>query len=80
MTYLLPPQIYPVEVRGQGTGIAAAIGKAGAVLGVFVVPVLLKWGGGVLVLGVSAAIMGIGAIVTSIYGHRVEEESNSKIA
>lgn len=80
VTYLLPPKIYPVEVRGQGTGIAAAIGKAGAVLGVFVVPVLLKWGGGVLVLGVSAAIMGIGAIVTSIYGHRVEEESNSKIA
>lgn len=80
VTYLLPPKIYPVEVRGQGTGIAAAIGKLGAVLGVFVVPVLLKWGGGVLVLGVSAFIMAVGAIVTSIYGKRVEKESNQKIA
>lgn len=80
VTYLLPPKIYPVEVRGQGTGIAAAVGKAGAVLGVFVVPVLLKWGGGVLVLGVSAAIMVVGAIVTSVYGHRVEKESKQKIA
>ena len=72
VTYLLPPKIYPVEVRGQGTGIAAAIGKAGAVAGVFIVPVLLKWGGGVLVLGVSAAIMVIGAIVTQVYGRRVD--------
>lgn len=71
VTYLLPPKIYPIEVRGQGTGIAAAIGKAGATLAVFVIPVLLKWGGGVLVLGVSAGIMAIGAIVTSIYGRRV---------
>ena len=76
VTYLLPPKIYPVEVRGQGTGIAAAIGKAGAVLGVFVVPVLLKWGGGVLVLGVSAVIMALGAEVTSVYGRRVEKESS----
>lgn len=71
VTYLLPPKIYEVEVRGQGTGIAAAIGKAGAVLGVFVVPVLLKLGGGVLVLAVSAAVMAIGAISTRIYAHRI---------
>lgn len=80
VTYLLPPKIYPVEVRGQGTGIAAAIGKAGAVIGVFVVPVLLKWGGGVLVLGISAAIMALGAEVTAIYGHRVEKDSKQRIA
>lgn len=73
VTYLLPPKVYPVDVRGQGTGIAASIGKAGAVAGVFIVPILLKWGGGTLVLGVSAAIMVIGAIVTSVYGHRAGE-------
>lgn len=72
VTYLLPPRIYPVAVRGQGTGIAAAIGKAGATAGVFLVPWLLEVGGGVLVLGVSAAIMGAGALVTSIYGRRVD--------
>lgn len=71
VTYLLPPKIYPIDVRGQGTGIAAAIGKAGATLAVFLIPILLKAGGGTLVLGVSAAIMIIGAIVTSFYGRRV---------
>lgn len=71
VTYLFPPKIYPVEVRGQGTGIAAAIGKSGAVIGVFLIPMLLKAGGGVLVLGVSAAVMAIGAIITKIYGKAI---------
>ena len=75
VTYLLPPRIYPLEVRGRGTGIAAAIGKAGAVAGVFLVPLLLKAGGGVTVLAFSAGIMAIGAAVTSIYGRRVKELS-----
>ena len=71
VTYLLPPAIFPVEVRGQGSGIAAAIGKIGAVLAVFIIPVLLRWGGVVLVLGVSAAIMVLGAIVTALYAPKV---------
>ena len=75
VTYLLPPRIYPLEVRGRGTGVAAAIGKAGAVAGVFLVPLLLKAGGGVAVLTFSAAIMAIGAAVTSVYGRKVNELS-----
>ena len=71
VTYLLPPKVYPVEVRGQGTGIAAAIGKAGAVAAVFIIPVLLNYGGGVLVLSVSAVVMAIGAVVTRYYGKKV---------
>lgn len=67
VTYLLPPKVFPVEVRGEGTGIAAALGKVGAVAGVFVVPWLLKTGGSVLVLGVSVGVMAIGAIITSIF-------------
>ena len=67
VTYLLPPMVYPVEVRGQGTGIAASMGKFGAVLGVFVVPLMLKAGGAVLVLGVSAGVVLLGAIVTAIF-------------
>lgn len=65
ITYVLPPRIYPQADRGQGVGLAASIGKIGAVLGVFVIPVLLKAGGAMLVLGVSAAVMALGAIITS---------------
>lgn len=80
VTYLLPPMIYPVEVRGQGTGIAAAIGKLGAVLAVFLIPILLKAGGAVLVLSVSAAIMAVGAVVTRYYGARVLPSKESQKA
>lgn len=75
VTYVLPPKIYPVADRGQGVGIAAGIGKLGAVLGVFFIPVLLHWGGPVLVLIVSAAVMALGAIVTSAFGPKVMSRS-----
>lgn len=64
ITYVLPPKVYMVNERGLGVGIAAAVGKIGAVLGVFVIPLLLEWGGAILVLGVSTAVMLIGAAVT----------------
>ncbi len=48
MTYVLPSKVYPVNVRGQGSGVAASIGKLGAVLGVFFIPLLLKAGGSTL--------------------------------
>lgn len=71
VTYLLPPKVFPVEIRGQGTGIAASLGKFGATLAVFLIPLLLKLGGGILVLGFSAAIMAVGAIVTVMYGKKL---------
>lgn len=67
ITYVLPPHIYPVSQRGMGVGIAAAIGKIGAVAGVFCIPILLKAGGAMLVLIVSAAVMGLGAVVTFLF-------------
>lgn len=73
ITYVLPPHIYPVSQRGMGVGIAAAIGKIGAVLGVFCIPILLKAGGAILVLIVSAAVMATGAAVTFMF--RKESES-----
>lgn len=66
-TFLLPPQIYPVEERGLGSGLSASIGKVGAVIAVFLMPVLLKAGGVTLVLVVSAAVMALGAVITQAY-------------
>lgn len=67
VTYILPPKVYPVKTRGFGTGIAASLGKIGAVLGVFFIPVLMEKGGTSLVLTVSAVVMGIGALVTFLF-------------
>lgn len=67
ITYVLPPKIYAVAERGQGVGIAAAIGKIGAVAGVFLIPVLLHAGGAMLVLGVCTGVMAVGAAVTFLF-------------
>lgn len=67
ITYVLPPKIYAVAERGQGVGIAAAIGKIGAVAGVFLIPFLLHAGGAMLVLGVCTGVMAVGAAVTFLF-------------
>lgn len=67
MTYVLPSKVYPIDVRGVGTGIAASIGKIGAVLGVFFIPILLKAGGSSLVLIVSIIVMLVGGIITYLF-------------
>lgn len=77
ITYVLPPSIYPVAQRGQGVGLAASIGKIGAVLGVFIIPILLKSGGAITVLIVSAAIMAIGALVTTGFSKAIQMNSGS---
>lgn len=71
ITFILPSRVYPVADRGTGSGIAAGVGKTGAVAGAFIIPVLLRWGGGTLVLIVSLAVMVAGAVITMIAGRRV---------
>lgn len=71
MTFIIPPQIYSVAERGSGTGLAAAFGKLGAVVGVLLIPMLLKWGGAELVLWVTIAVHLLGALVTVVVGREV---------
>lgn len=71
MTYILPPKIYPVSDRGAGVGLAAAFGKIGGVLGVFLIPMLLKLGGVYLVMCVTIALQSVGAIVTAVFGRKL---------
>lgn len=71
MTFIIPPQIYSVAERGSGAGLAAAFGKLGAVAGVVFIPVLLKWGGAGLVLGVTIGVQLLGALVTATVGREV---------
>ena len=71
MTFIIPPQIYSVAERGAGAGLAAAFGKLGAVAGVVVIPILLKWGGASLVLWVTIGGLLAGALVTAVVGREV---------
>lgn len=71
LTFILPSEIYPVTDRGEGAGVAAAMGKIGAVLGVLFIPMLLEWGGMRLVLVVCIAAQLLGALVTLVWGRKV---------
>lgn len=77
ITFILPSQTYSVDERGTGTGIAAGIGKAGAVAGAFIIPVLLRDGGPTTVLIVSIAVMAAGAIITALASKKTTLPSDS---
>lgn len=71
MTFILPSQVYPIAERGAGAGVAAAAGKAGAVAGVFTIPLLLGWGGVEMVMAVTLALQLLGAAVTATLGREL---------
>lgn len=60
-TFVLPSEIFPVNMRTTGHGIAAGVGKLGAFVGVFLVPVLQKSVGlrGMLLVAAGAAVGGV---------------------
>lgn len=72
VTFIIPSKIYSVEERGAGMGIATMLGKLGAILGVFFMPVLLGLGGVALVLWVSIAVQALGAAISFIYGKKLK--------
>lgn len=59
-TFVYPSEVFPVRVRTTGHGVAAAMGKLGGFLGVFVFPYLLHWKG---LLGAESA-----AAIASLLG------------
>ena len=70
-TFELPSRIYSLQERASGEGIASALGKLGAIIATFIIPPLLKLGGGQLVLIVAISILVLGGIITLIVGPRV---------
>ena len=71
ITFIIPAQIYDVGERGAGSGIAAMLGKIGAIVGVFMMPALLKWGGITLVLVACIVVSFIGGIISDVYGRQL---------
>lgn len=67
-TFELPSRIYNLQERASGEGIASALGKLGAIIATFIIPPLLKAGGGKLVLIVAISVLLLGGIVTMIVG------------
>jgi PHS family inorganic phosphate transporter-like MFS transporter len=59
-TFVMPSELYPVDMRATGHGISAGIGKLGAFIGVFLFPVLSSSLGlrGTLALTAGVSVLG----------------------
>ncbi|HEX4195565.1 MAG TPA: MFS transporter, partial [Stellaceae bacterium] len=63
-TFVYPAEIFPVEGRTTGHGIASAMGKLGGFIGVFLFPILMHWHG-LLSAELAAAVVSVlGLLVT----------------
>ena len=63
-TFVYPAEIFPVEGRTTGHGIASAMGKLGGFIGVFLFPVLMHWHGLLSAELAAAAVSVLGLLVT----------------
>lgn len=77
-TFELPSRIYSLQERASGEGIASALGKLGAIIATFIIPPLLKAGGGKLVLIVAIAVLLLGGIITLLVGPKVIHTTKGK--
>jgi len=82
-TFVLPSEVFPVNMRTTGHGVAAGVGKLGAFVGVFLVPQLVTHLGlrGVLYVAGGAAVLGF--LLTNVLpepsGRSLEEISGEEI-
>ncbi|MBF2073043.1 MAG: MFS transporter [Synechococcales cyanobacterium C42_A2020_086] len=74
-TFLLSGEVFPTAIRATGAGFAAAVAKAGAVLGTFVLPVLARSLGLPWLLELLALLCILAAGVT--YAFRIETTGQS---
>ncbi len=63
-TFLIPSEIFPTAIRAVSHGISAAVGKLGAFVGVFFMPILLHYYGLNQILLFLGAICILGALLT----------------
>ena len=63
-TFVYPAELFPVEGRTTGHGIASAAGKVGGFIGVFLFPILLSAGGLFAAESCAAAVSVLGILVT----------------
>jgi MFS transporter, putative metabolite transport protein len=66
-TYLLAGEVFPTALRGKGAGLAASVGKVGAVLTAFLFPVLLAQFGVDTLLTALIGTSLLGAVVTWLF-------------
>jgi MFS transporter, PHS family, inorganic phosphate transporter len=63
-TFVYPSEIFPVQVRTTGHGIASSMGKIGGFVGVFTFPFFMHWHGLPAAEGTAAIVSCLGLLIT----------------
>lgn len=63
-TFLIPSEIYPTAIRARAHGISAAVGKAGAFVGAFILPTFLHVHGLAFTIALMSYVALAGALIT----------------
>mgnify|MGYP000952708325 FL=1 len=80
LTSVYPGEVFPTEVRGVGTGFAAAVSRLGAATGTFLLPVGIEAIGIQPVMLIMAAVVASGAIVSQLWAPETKGKSLSETA
>jgi MFS transporter, putative metabolite transport protein len=80
LTAIYPGEVFPTEVRGLGTGFAAAISRVGAGLGTFLLPIVVERYGVQVAMLAAAVIVFSGALVSQLWAPETKGKSLSETA
>jgi MFS family permease len=72
-TFTMAPELFPTAVRASASGFAAAAAKAGATLGIFVLPQVKEFSGVGGVLALMAIVSTLGAVITLILARGIRD-------
>ena len=80
LTSIYPGEVFPTEVRGVGTGFAAAVSRIGAGLGTFLLPIGVETFGVSATMLVAAIVVFSGALVSQLWAPETKGKSLSETA
>lgn len=80
LTSIYPGEVFPTEIRGIGTGFAAAISRVGAGMGTFLLPWSMANLGTSATMLIAAAVAGVGAALSQWLAPETKGKSLSETA
>ena len=80
LTSIYPGEVFPTEIRGVGTGFAAAVSRVGAGLGTFLLPITIEKFGVSATILVVAVVVFSGALVSQLWAPETKGMSLSETA
>ena len=72
--------MFPTEVRGLGTGFAAAVSRVGAGMGTFLLPIGIEKFGVSVTMLIAAVVVFSGALVSQLWAPETKGKSLSETA